>query len=359
MKLNKPLILTGFFLSFLCLILPQSSVSQSTGVNLLIKINGDVKIKREKWKGFQKATVGALLSPNDLLQVGNNASATLLCSNTQKWQATSSKQFRVSEGCPRGLVSRSRNTTRSATRGDNEKIPYIISPRNTTILTNRPLLQWNKVPGATRYTVKLEGSGLDWQTETTNTEILYPGEPILQPGGYYRLVVTTEDPKVSSKDEQGANLSFNILDKAKVESINAEVAKIKQQELTPEAEKLAIAYLYETSGLKADAITILSELVAQKTQTMAGYKLLGDLYLQVGLNKQAKEAYLQSLELAEKSGDLEGQAESQFGLGEANYGLTGKDKALECLKKAQQSYLALGDESKVQEVENRIKQINK
>lgn len=312
MKLNKPLILTGFCLSFLCLILPQSSVSQSTGVNLLIKISGDVKIKREKWKGFQKATVGALLSPNDLLQLGNNASATLLCSNTQKWQATSSKQFRVSEGCPRGLVSRSRTIARAASRAENEPIPYIISPRNTAILTNRPLLQWNKVPGATRYQVKLEGSGLDWQTETNKTEILYPGEPILQPGGRYRLIVTTNQG-VSSDKEEGANLRFNLLDKAKVELINAEVAKIKQQELTPEAEKLAIAYLYETSGLKADAITILSELVAQKTQTMAGYKLLGDLYLQVGLNKQAKEAYLQSLELAKKQAILKGKPNHNSG----------------------------------------------
>lgn len=68
-------------------------------------------------------------------------------------------------------------------------------------------------------------------------------------------------------------------------------------------------------------------------------------------------AYLKSLELAKQSENIEGQAESQVGLGEASYGVTKKDEAVGWLKKAQESYVALGDESQVSELEKRIVQI--
>lgn len=356
MKLNKKLLFVLLITGLAGLGLSKAGLSESTGVNLLIKSSGDVKIKREKWKDFQKATAGALLSPNDRLKLGTNASALVMCSSTEQWQVKGGREFQVSEGCPRGTASRSRAIARAPSRAGNEPIPYVISPRNSVILTNRPLLQWNGVAGTTRYRVQLQGVGLDWKTETGDTQVIYPGEPPLKQGGRYLLIITT-DKGVSSNQEVGANLRFGLLPEDKAKAIAAEVTAIKQQRLTPEAEALTLAYLYESYEARAEAIALLTELAQQKSQTRAVYTLLGDLYLQTELNQQAKEAYSQSLTLAQRQGDIEGQAESELGLGEASYGLKKKDEALGWLKKAQASYGVLGDGSQVKLLAERITKI--
>lgn len=145
-----------------------------------------------------------------------------------------------------------------------------------------------------------------------------------------------------------------MLDTQKAESVRTEIAKLKQLKLTQEAEGLGLAYLYQSYELKAEAIELLEGLIKRENQSAAVYQLLGDLYLQVGLSQQAKDPYLQALELAKQTEDIEEQAEAQVGLGEAYYGLGNKDKAVDLLNQAKMRYAALGDKSKVQELENRI-----
>jgi hypothetical protein len=336
----------------------ELSLGESMGVNILIVKKGEVKVKKENWKAFQKASTGSLLRPNDYLQMGSNASALLLCSNTKRWEPTAGKQFRVSEGCPRGTASRPRTVDLSQTRSPNELIPYVISPRNTDLLSDRPLLKWNPVSGATRYQVQLEGGGLDWQTETKETQVLYGGQEPLKSGVKYLLTVTT-DKGVSSRQEVGANLMFGLMATEKAKVVEEEATNLKQQGLSPEAEILSLAYLYEGNNLKAEAIALLQSLSQQKSQNRVVYSLLGDLLLQTSLNQQAKQAYEQALSVAQKSGDQEGEAEAQSGLGEASFGLGKKEEALSWLKKAQASYGALGDESQVQLLAQRIEKIQK
>jgi hypothetical protein len=336
----------------------ELSLGESMGVNILIINKGEVKVKKENWKAFQKASTGSLLRPNDYLQMGSSASAFLLCSNTERWQPTAGKQFRVSEGCPRGTASRPRNVARAQTRAGNEPIPYIISPRNTELLSDRPLLKWNPVSGATLYQVQLEGGDLDWQTETNETQVLYTGQEPLKSGVKYLLTVTT-DKGVSSKQEVGANLMFGVMGTEKAKVIKEEATNLKKQGLSPDAETLALAYLYEGNNLKAEAIALLQSFSQQKSQNRVVYSLLGDLFLQTNLNQQAKQAYEQALTLAQKSGDQEGEAEAQSGLGEANFGLGKKEEALSWLKKAQASYGVLGDDSQVKVLAQQIEKIQK
>jgi hypothetical protein len=336
--------------------LSELSLGESMGVNILIVNKGEVKVKKENWKAFQKASTGSLLRPNDYLQMGSNASAFLLCSNTKRWKPTAGKQFRVSEGCPRGTASRPPNVARAQTRAGNEPISYVISPRNTELLNDRPLLKWNPVSGATRYQVQLQGGGLDWQTETNQTQLLYGGQEPLKSGVKYLLTVTT-DKGVSSKQEVGANLMFGVMATEKAKVVKEEATNLKKQGLSPEAETLALAYLHEGNNLKAEAIALLQSLSQQKSQNRVVYSLLGDLLLQTGLNQQAQQAYQQALALAQKSGDQEGEAEAQSGLGEASFGLGKKEEALSWLKKAQASFGVLGDESQVQLLAQRIMKI--
>jgi hypothetical protein len=62
----------------------------------------------------------------------------------------------------------------------NPLIPYIISPRCTLVLNPLPMLRWNGVPGASRYTVSLIGDeDVLWETDVSETEVVYSGEPAL------------------------------------------------------------------------------------------------------------------------------------------------------------------------------------
>ena len=349
--------LTGIVFSLMWLGSVVPSLANPTALNFISEIKGEVQLKRSEWNSYHRANVGDLLNPSDELQLGSDASATIMCSNLSIWVLEGDSVTQVSDGCPTGTLTQSRpNSLRVRSRAPNETIPYIISPRNTTLLTNRPILRWNAVPGATRYKVQVQDAGLtlDWQMETSNTEIEYPGEPPLQQDFYYLLIVET-DKGDSSEKEQGADLSFTLLDEQKAKSVRKEIAQIKQLKLSQEAEGLALAYLYQSYDLKAEAIELLEGFVKQGSQTAAVYQLLGDLYLQVGLNQPAKSSYLQALEIAQRTEDLEGQAEAQFGLGKVEYGLGKKTEPIEWLTQAQTNYQKLGDRSKVDEVQQWIK----
>ncbi|NEO43600.1 MAG: tetratricopeptide repeat protein [Moorea sp. SIO4A3] len=334
----------------------EATSVNSTVLNYISEIKGDVRLKRSEWKDYQKANFGKSLNPSDQLKLSASASATVMCDNSRVWVVPAGKVSLVSDGCGPGQPSVRRRNRRRPSRAPNETIPYIISPRNTALLTNRPILRWNAVPGATRYTVLVQDAGLtlEWETKTSNTEIQYSGDP-LQPDSYYLVTVKTNTGK-SSEEEQGAEVNFTVLDAQKAESVESEVAKLKQQlkqqQLTQEAEQLGLAYLYQRYDLKAKAIGLLEGLVKKETQTVAVYQLLGDLYQQVGLNQQAKRRYSQALELAKGTENLEGQAEAQVGLGLVE---GKKTQAIGWLTEAQSNYQKLGDRTKVKQVKQWIK----
>ena len=75
----------------------------------------------------------------------------------------------------------------------------------------------------------------------------------------------------------------------------------------------------------------------------------------MGLNQQGKSPYLKALAIAQRTEDAEGQAEAQFGLGKVEYGLGKKTETIEWLTQAQTNYQNLGDRSKVEEVQQWIK----
>jgi hypothetical protein len=355
--ISKALIGVVFSMMWLGLALPSSS--NPTGLNLISEIKGDVRLKRSQGNGYQKANIGDLLNPSDQLQLGAGASATVMCDNLTFWTVPAEKVSLVSDGCGsnQSIIFRP-NSLRSPSRAPNETIPYIISPRNTALLTNCPIFRWNAVAGATRYQVRVQDAGLtlDWQMETSQTQIEYPGKPPLQTNSNYSLIVET-DTGDSSAEEQGSDLSFTLLDAGKADSVRTKVAQLKQQQLTQEVEGLALAYLYQSYNLKAEAIELLEGLMKQGSQIVAVSQLLGDLYLQVGLSQQAKNAYLQALELAKQTEDLEGQAEAQTGLGLKEYGLGKKTEAREWLIQAQTNYQKLGVQSKVEEVQQWLKDV--
>lgn len=190
--------------------------------------------------------------------------------------------------------------------------PYLISPRSTLILDDRPTISWNEVPGATSYTVRIvTEEGEIWSQENvTGTEIVYPGDPPLQPGTYY-LAIVVADTGASSQEEDVPGRTFRLLGADRANSVREAIAVLDGQQLSRDEKALLQAYLYIGYYLRADAIETLESSVAAGSQNPEIYRLLGNLYETVALTPLAEERYLKAIELYEALGNLERVQELQ------------------------------------------------
>ena len=327
----------------------------SSGMIIGLNPQGQVKLKRSSWQAFKPAFIGHVLKGNDQLLVARDAAAKVLCSNWTKWTPPVGRTSIVNRGCnstSRGNIVISPDSTPPPRATNNKKIPYLLSPRQTSLLNNQPILRWNKVEGVDNYRVRVIGPQVNWKTETSETEILYPEEQPLQPGSYYWLIVET-DQGISSLDE--GVFGFTVLDEEKVTEISIEKDKLPQQKLSGESEVLALAHFYRSQELNADAIELLEREVSDGSQSVAVYQLLGDIYQQVGLNRLARKSYLTGEELAQAAADLDSQATMQWGLVITNEIIGNKDEALQWIKQGLESYQVLGDESKVDQLNSKFK----
>ncbi|TRT77253.1 MAG: tetratricopeptide repeat protein [Microcystis aeruginosa Ma_AC_P_19900807_S299] len=355
---------------------PAATFSNTVGVNTIFQVKGKVTVKKPQWKKSLPASVGLTLSFDDELEVAANASVKVYCSNLKQWTVKPGKYI-VSSGCPRGnpvirllnsnnLTLSLPNTIRPNTEnmtprpaGQREevlaKLPYLITPRETNIITNRPSLRWNAVPGATNYTIKIDG--VNWETQTNKTEIVYPGEPLLEAGRRYRVTIEADNGASSRRDDE--NVGFTVLDEQTKKTVLDAVKTVQQQQLSPEEAGLVLAHLYRGYKLYGDAVEVLEGLVKQNSQVATVYQLLGDTYLKIGLPQLAKKPYEKALKLATNTQNLSVQAEIQAGLGIAYRLLGSKDEAIQWLTKAKGTYNQLGDTSQVQELAKTINEILK
>ncbi|MGK7935248.1 MAG: tetratricopeptide repeat protein [Xenococcaceae cyanobacterium] len=331
--------------------------SNPNGIHILIDFKGDVQVKKAQWTQFHQANSGITLSSQDEIKLGSKASLTIYCSNQNQWTVTQPGTHFVSQGCPtREAIIRlcpdCNNDSRRPLGTKEEKLqqlPYLISPRHTLVFNDPLTIRWNAVSEVTDYRVKVG----DWQRQTNETQILYDGE--LKPGVFYTVNVVT-DNGVSSQDEDsdGQDSWFIVLEEEKAQTLQEQVAVIKQQELSREQEALILAYLYRGNELNVEAIEVLEKLVKSGSQTTAVYQLLGDIYQQVGLNLMAKKIYEQGLALTTAEENSEVKAMMQWKLGEVEYTLGNRDEAVEWLQKAKVSYSGLGEKTQVEELAKRI-----
>ena len=334
--------------------------SHPSGIHILIDFKGNVRVKKAEWKQFHQANSGINLTSNDQIKLGSNASVTIYCSNQNQWIVKQPGTHLISQGCSSGqaiirLCPDCNNRTRRPLGTKEEKLqqlPYLISPRHTLVFNDSLTLRWNRVSGATSYTVKVG----DWQGQTNATQIVYDGELKLREFYTVRVVA---DNGVSSQDEDsdGQYSWFIVLEEGEAKTLQEQVAVIKQQELSKEQEGLILAHLYRGNELNAEAIEVLEGLVEFGSQRITVYQLLGDIYQQIGLSLMAKEVYGQGLALMAAEENSEVKAMMQWGLGEVEYTLGNRDKAVEWLEKTKASYLALGEEIQIEELAKRINEV--
>ncbi|MBP0022608.1 MAG: hypothetical protein J7540_01210 [Roseofilum sp. SID2] len=339
----------------LMVVLAQPAQPQIPNLNFITSLVpvGEVKFKKASWPKFQPASIGSILGSEDHLLVGSQAMVEVLCSNLSTWRPQSGKTSIVSEGCPatgRTRFNRSTDRTPPARAINNPKVPYIISPRDTKIREGRLTLKWNAVEGVNRYTVSLLGaiSDFNWTEETSVTEIVYPGNPPLEPGAYYWLTVEAENGFSSTSE---GVFGFRLLNQEQEVALAQEIEELSQKQLGKEANDLALAYLYYNQGLKQEAIDQLEQSLEQGNTLVATYELLGSIYQEVGLLRRAKERYLGGLARAKATSDIVYQAEIEKGLMWVTRVIDGREEAIGWLEKALRSYEAIGDAAEIRQLE--------
>lgn len=234
----------------------------------------------------------------------------------------------------------------------------ILAPRKTKILATRPVLRWTAVAGVSSYKISVRGPNLNWTTDVAGTtELIYPGSaPALALGSVYKLSVAAG---ARSSDEDGApGLGFTLLKAEEAQNVRSAEARIRALGLDDVATRFLVANLYASHELYAEAIADLAALAIASSQP-AIVRMLGDLYLSVGLNRLAEERFLQALALSEKANDSEGIAAAENALGLVYESLGAKAEAIRHTEKAITWYQKLGDAKTSKAIQDRLSTLQK
>jgi len=356
--MNNRFLLGVLFVSALFASTPPT-FPQEAGLNFISNLKGKVEIKRSTWKSYQKANFGDVLNANDRIRVLKGSLATVTCSNLTNWAVPAGKDSQVQEGCKGGgrtVLTRQDQRTSPTRDGNDPTLPYLITPRNSALLGRQPILQWNNI-NAAPYQVTVRGGEVNWSTSVNQSQVIFPGnQQPLQPGFRYRVTVVAQSGKRTIPDDP---ISFTFLSNAQVRQVQQDVQQIKQLSFDPAAQILAIALLYQSYDLRAEAIALLKDTSSKGIQTTVTTQLLGELYQQSGLPGLAKDQYMKALQLAQTENNLEAKAILQNHLGEVNESLDQLKEALRAFQDARLSYQALGDVVQVKTLKVRIDDLSK
>ncbi|MEG4346659.1 hypothetical protein QUB70_25780 [Microcoleus sp. A003_D6] len=335
---------------------------------LIIHTSGEVAIERQNGR-IVRPTSGTPIYPGDKLRTAQNGQVMLQCADLGiKSIAPAENQL---NSCllakEKSQAECSRDLIKCPDRGDGKiawnsaPIPYIISPRRTKLLNNKPILRWNPVAGATSYKLSLRENGakLNWEMTVSGTEFVYPGEPALKPGASYKLIVEANTGASSESAVGEGDIEFRLLDEGEVERVKSEVGAIDKQVPNENAKKLAISTIYLNTNLIAEAIEILESLQKIGVETPPIYRSLGDLYMErLQLIPQAEDYYSQAINAA-KPDEIEELTAARYGLGQVHSAMRNNLEAMKYLRMAKDGFQSLGDLPMVEKVEKQLRDLQR
>ncbi len=339
------------------------AASNRVSNGLIIHTSGEVQLERQNGR-IIRPTSGTPIYPGDKLRTAQNGQVMLQCADLGI-QAIASNENQLNScllAKEKSKAECSKDVIKCPDRGDGKiawnsaPIPYVISPRRTQLLNNKPILRWNPVAGATSYKLSLRenGSKLNWEMTVSGTEAVYPGEPPLKPGVNYKLIVVA-NTGASSEDAVGeGDTEFSVLDEGEVERVKSEVGAIGQKVQNENAQQLAISNLYLNTNLIAEAIDILESLQKIGVAAPPIYRSLGDLYLErLQLVPQAESYYFQVINTA-KPDDIEELTAARYGLGQVHSAMRKNLEAMSYLRLAKDGYITLGDLAMVEKIDKQL-----
>ncbi|MEQ8382398.1 MAG: tetratricopeptide repeat protein [Coleofasciculus sp. A1-SPW-01] len=317
---------------------------------------GLVELKPKGKNNFEPIGMGERVGSGDRLRLGRGAEVELVCSNGNSVRLYySGKTESVQEHCPGSPPIIRTGFNNNISGGNNPHLPYVISPRMTYLLTEKPTLRWNEVEGVTSYTVRVETEDREllWQTTVSSTAVDYPGNaPSLEWGEKY-LVVVEASNGASSRSDLGANLGFEILEEYSIQRIQEAERSITQNS-TGDDRAISLADLYQREYLITNAIKTLKEKADQGSPNALIYMRLGDLYRLSGLNLLAEVSYEMAIQLLSAAQQQYSLAETQARLANVKLLLGKEDEAERLLEQAIAGYRAIAANEKANAIEERL-----
>lgn len=357
----------GFFLvllqgsvsiPFLHVSLAEAQNAKAEPANLVVQLEGPVKVKRPGWTGYAPVVFGTGLQAGDVVNVGESSRVKVVCSDLTLHEVPAGMGGVPCPSSP-GVLHRANGSLIHATRGwpNDGSHPTILTPRKTKLLSPRPMLRWTPVKGAAGYHVVVRAENLFWSTVVSSgTQVGYPENASpLKPGEDYKLIVVASNGATST--EPGLGLGFSLLNSEEAKVVRLEQKQIENLGLPQGPTEFLIAHLYADHTLFAEAIERL-EGVSEKFKAAAVQRLLADLYMDVGLARQAEEHYLSSLDLSTAENDQEGQMVVHKALAYI-YGqvLGNKETARQQLSEALELAEKLGDDFTASQTRNRLEEL--
>jgi hypothetical protein len=366
----------ALFILFSSVFTISSVFAQSARIE---SVTGKVLLKRRTWSDFVPVAILTTLEEQDQIRVAKGSRVRVMCPNRNHPFWTSDEPIGVKRLCGGWELTRNRGSQAAATLGGvDASIPYLISPRHTLLLSHKPTFRWNRVIGATQYIVQVKNSrGTVWEATTQNSQIIYPGNPVLEPGVAYSVIVKASTGKSSEQDgvkQRPTAIDFRILRAAAAEEVKKKVTAITQNSLSPDVTALMLASFYgdyvlpasvaqtyelsdrtvDTYSLTTDAIDVLESQIKQGKKSPALYRTLGNLYWQIGLVRPAIECYSQALDLIQSPEDLEEWTLAQYSLGLIYAAIDDTANAHNHYRQARAGFLFLSDAQRANAIQRRI-----
>lgn len=307
-----------------------SSSSSAWGQSQLIalrqckNVNGKVMSRGDRY-----LQLGSPLCPGDQIHPENGATVTVVCYLNRKILYINQNNFsEAANKCARPQVTEAekyrctnlkpQNCPTTLKGPDDENSvpsPRLISPyiSGGRILTTRPSISWRAVPGATSYTVEMEGNNVNWQIQVNNTLLPYPsGQPQLKFGRMYRITVFAYQ---GNSIISHAPLGFGTLPEKEQQEIALLVKQVNELKVPlDEAAVGVLDTIYMSKNLINESIETLKARVAAGSKNPEIYRVLADRYLEAGLPNEALSEYTTAIMLAKSNKNLKELSKVQEGL---------------------------------------------
>ena len=324
-------------------------------------LQGQVNLQQVQTGQVVPASFGDYLWRGDVIQTTENARAEAICNDGVALQVDSEQSVTVTCGeTPDPAYQRVILSIREGQvvtlpnprleQPGSERLPIILSPRDTFLVESRPTIRWRTVEGAHEYEVVVsKGSKELWRETTQETDLPFPETaPPLEQDADYRIEVIARS-EADAPPLAAEKVWLWMLAQAETEQTAVLKVQVEGSGLSPESSGLFLAVYDLQHQLYDAAIAKLSTVVKTMPSSLA-YRLLGDAYLGVELDQEAEQCYQEAYRLAEATatGTADSrllQAEAGVGLGHAAYASRDYERALDHYQAARTLYRELGMES--------------
>ncbi len=281
-------------------------------IAILMDYKGDVWTRQKNEEIWQLPYVGYGFCKGDRLKIKEDAEATLLLEGDLEWKVGPStvpytlvdekianlvEEKKVGsspvKGVVKGLFKFFQEKFEQTQEGLMQvagvraletvggKTPVILGPRNSSIMTTTPFLEWSEVDGAIGYQITIyDNEGLVFSTTLIETKLDYTG-PELQKGRKYSWFVNAITERASFPS---VCVSFTILKDEKIEQVSVKQREISELELSSVSKYLLLASFYEQEGLYMDAMGEYCKILVISPNNKTALLLLDQLHWQLGLS---------------------------------------------------------------------------